>query len=232
MEKWKIHVRAKLFQRDCQQKDPFNGLFNTYSRLLEKCELRDGLWEESQESSPVGNDHVMESLREKLQLRLQLREGELAREKLSQKVSDLTSSLYLKEAELQYCHSQVSRYRKEALSLARNASSLQSRLLECEYTLERQSKELSALRAECRALQEELVGAWQEKEQLLERWLEEKREEAERVNQHNDAQERWHHFTMRLTRHLRSRSRRQSESKTGGQCHTWTATDRPTVTED
>lgn len=43
---------------------------------------------------------------------------------------------------------------------------------------------------EQRELREGLAEAWREKEELLERWMEEKKEEAERVNGHNDAQER------------------------------------------
>ncbi|KAG9338970.1 hypothetical protein JZ751_024364, partial [Albula glossodonta] len=90
------------------------------------------------------------------------------------------SSLYLKEAELQYCHSHLS---------------------ECEFTLESQSKELAMLRVEQENMRAELVEARAELEQLLERWLEEKREEAKRMNQHNDAQQRrWQSFTNRLAR--------------------------------
>ncbi|KAJ8387887.1 hypothetical protein AAFF_G00149220 [Aldrovandia affinis] len=220
MEKWKSHVRVELFQRDCQQKEPFSGLLNSYSRLLEKCELRERLWEEKQGSS------CAESLGDPFQLLL--KEGEQVRERLAQKASDLMSSLYLKEAELQYCHSQVSRYRKEALALARNASSLQNSLSECEFALESQSKELSALQAEKEVMREKLAGARQEREQMLERWLEEKSEEAERVNEHNDAQERWHRFTSRWAR-LRLRGRQQHESG----YHSWAATIRsPAATEN
>jgi hypothetical protein len=43
---------------------------------------------------------------------------------------------------------------------------------------------------EQRELKEGLAAAWREKEELLERWMDEKKEEAERVNRHNDTQER------------------------------------------
>uniref|UniRef100_A0A3B1JLY7 Si:ch1073-143l10.2 n=1 Tax=Astyanax mexicanus TaxID=7994 RepID=A0A3B1JLY7_ASTMX len=149
MEPWKSHVRAKLFQRDCLQREPFSGLFN-------KSRLEDML-----------NLHV--SLLEDLERK---------------KVSDLTSVLYLKEAELQYCHS-VARFRSEAVLLAKGASLLKDDLSEYQYKLECQSKELAALRLEHKNLKEDLAVTRQEREELLERWLEEKKEEAERLNKHN-----------------------------------------------
>ncbi|KAK1800479.1 hypothetical protein P4O66_005696 [Electrophorus voltai] len=109
---------------------------------------------------------------------------------LTQKVSDLTSNLYLKEAELQYCHSQVTRYRNEAVLLARGVNSLNSDISDYQYKLECQSNELAASQLEQRRLREELEVARRQKEELLERWLEEKREEAERLNKHNATQER------------------------------------------
>ncbi|KAJ8342249.1 hypothetical protein SKAU_G00321770 [Synaphobranchus kaupii] len=203
MERWKSHVRAELFQRDCQQKEPFSGLIKTYSWLLEKCELHDCFWEEKQGSSFVQSP-------ETFQLQLLIKEGEQVREKVSQKAAELMSSLYLKEAELQYCHSQVSRYRREALALARSAAVLQTSLSECEFALESQSKELAALQAEQGVRRVELAEAQREMEQLLERWMEEKREEAQRVNQHNSMQERWQRFTSRLARHCQ-RGQQQQE---------------------
>ncbi|CAB1352593.1 unnamed protein product [Coregonus sp. 'balchen'] len=198
MERWKSHVRTRLFQRDCTQKDPFSGIFNTLSKLAEQLDLRDTLWDELQRPSSEGDGGLMVDHRE---LHLQLRESEHITEKLSQTVSDLTTVLYLKDAELQYCHShlhrpmspssiRVSRYRKEAVTQARGANVLQASLSEFEFALESQSKELAALRLEQRELREGLAAAWREKEELLERWMDEKKEEAERVNRHNDTQER------------------------------------------
>lgn len=87
-------------------------------------------------------------------------------------------------------HCRVSRYRSEAVLLAKGTCCLKNDLSEYEYKLECQSKELVALQLEQKTLREELVIAHQEKEELLERWLEEKKEEAERINKHNAALER------------------------------------------
>lgn len=84
----------------------------------------------------------------------------------------------------------VSRYRTEAVLLARGACCLKNDLSEYEYKLECQSKQLATLQSEQRSLREELALVRQEKEELLERWLEEKREEAERINKHNAALEK------------------------------------------
>ncbi|XP_056250679.1 autophagy-related protein 16-1 isoform X2 [Seriola aureovittata] len=140
-------------------------------------------------------------------LQLQLRESEHLAEKLSQTVSDLTTVLYLKEAELQYWQSRVSQYRQEALTLAKGSNTLKATLSEFEFNIECQSKELGALRTEQKGLKEALAQAWREKEELLQRWMEEKREEADRLNQYNDTQERW----QRLAKHLRKNLHREME---------------------
>ncbi|XP_046869701.1 autophagy-related protein 16 isoform X2 [Hypomesus transpacificus] len=145
----------------------------------------------------------------------QLKESEHLKEKLSQTVSDLTTVLYLKEAEILYWQSQVSRYRKEALTLAKRANALQANLSDSEFTVEVQAKELAVLRVEQRELKEALGGAWREKDDLLERWMEEKREEAERVNKNNDVQDRWHRFSRRLNRHLHREMGKQTSTPPG-----------------
>lgn len=89
-----------------------------------------------------------------------------------------------------YC-CRITRYRTEAVVLAQGASLLKADLAEYEYQLECQSKELTALRLEHQTVKEELTAVNQQKEQLLDRWLEEKKEEAERINKHNATQERW-----------------------------------------
>lgn len=96
------------------------------------------------------------------------------------------------------CYScRVTRYRTEAVVLAQGACSLKADLGEYEYQLECQSKELSALRLEHQTVKKELTAVNLQKEQLLDRWLEEKKEEAERINKHNATHERW-----TQTRHL------------------------------
>ncbi|KAM9455636.1 uncharacterized protein Hap1MRO34_019307 isoform 2-T3 [Clarias gariepinus] len=211
MEAWKSHVRAALIHRDCIQKDPFSGLFSKEEML----DLRLGAWEdlERDRTQSANTNGVLQCPVEEKnspQLYLQLKEEEQVRKKLVQKVLDLTSDLYLKEAELQYCNSQVSRYRNEAVLMARGACCLKNDLSEYEYKLECQSKALATLQLEQRTLREELALARQEKEELLERWLEEKREEAERINTHNAALERWNSYARRLNRRLHSGRRRQT----------------------
>ncbi|KAK3550420.1 hypothetical protein QTP86_025156, partial [Hemibagrus guttatus] len=206
MEAWRSHVRAALILRDYREKDPFSGLLTKVSRLEEMLSLHMDVWEDLERSrtqSPNENCNAQLQcpVEEKNppKVYLQLKEEEQVRKKLAQKVSELTSDLYLKEAELQYCHSQVSRYRSEAVLLARGACCLKNELSEYEYQLECQSKELAALQLKQRTLREELAIARQQKEELLERWLEEKREEAERINKHNAALERWNNYAGRLS---------------------------------
>ncbi|XP_017548120.1 autophagy-related protein 16-1 [Pygocentrus nattereri] len=212
MELWKSHVRAELFQRDCLQKDPFSGLFTKVSKLEELLNLHLSLWEDLERQSFSSNDDGIKRPvegKKTPKLYLQFRQTEHIRQKLAQKVSDLTSDLYLREAELQFCHSQVARYRTEAVLLAKEACSLKEDLSDYQYKLECQSKELAALRLEQKMLKEELAATQQEKEGLLERWLEEKKEEAERLNKHNATQERWNRFAGQMNKHLFGGSHRQ-----------------------
>ncbi|XP_023685065.1 autophagy-related protein 16 isoform X2 [Paramormyrops kingsleyae] len=215
MEAWKKHVRAKLFQRDLLQKDPFTGLFNTYSQLLEKCELREKVWEENQISISEKSSSDGQTLEVPFHVYLVLKEKEKVIEKLLQTVADLNTTMYLKEAELQYCHSQVSRYRQEAVSQACDNAALRDTLSECEFALEQQSKEMAALRSGQTALLQEMDEIRREKEELQERWLQEKIQEAHRVNLNNEAQERWHRFTRQLTRRLHKQNQPQCEIKEG-----------------
>ncbi|KAF7665873.1 hypothetical protein LDENG_00131120 [Lucifuga dentata] len=200
MGSWKNHVRAQLLQRDQTEKHPFEGVFISLSKLAERFEIRKQILDDVQSKSlerpgvEVGTDTRL--------LHLQLRESEHLEEKLSQTVSDLTTVLYLKEAELQYWQSQVSRYRQEALTLAKGSNTLKATLHECEFTIESQSKELAALRTEQRELREAMAEAWREKEELLQRWMEEKRVEADRMNKYNDTQERWQRLARHLKKHL------------------------------
>ncbi|XP_073686350.1 autophagy-related protein 16-1 [Garra rufa] len=206
MELWKSHVRAELFHRDCKQKDPFSGLFDKVSRLEEMLAFHVKLWQnmDTCSSKENGSSRCPD---EGGSLYLRMNELEFLNQQLKHKISDLTSNMYLKEAELQYCHSQVARYRTEAVVLAQGASCLKADVEEYEYQLECQSKELTALRLEHSSLREELTATNLHNEQLLDRWLEEKKEEAERINKYNATQERWQRLAGRLKKRYRLRSR-------------------------
>ncbi|XP_041866615.1 autophagy-related protein 16 [Melanotaenia boesemani] len=206
MESWKNHVRARLLQRDHKEKHPFVGVFTTLSQLEERCELRQHILEDVQcKSLEKGGVEVEKNTR---LIQLQLRESEHLADKLSQTVSDLTTVLYLKEAELQYWQSCVSQYRQEALTLAKGSKNLKATISEFEFAIETQSKELSALRLEQKGLKESLAQAQIDKERLLQRWIEEKREAADRLNTYNDIQERWQHLAKQLKKHLQKEGRK------------------------
>lgn len=84
----------------------------------------------------------------------------------------------------------MSQYRQEALTLAKKNKNLKASLLELEYTTECESKELAALRLEQSELKEALEQAYTDRERLLQRWMKEKEEEADRLNKYNDKQEK------------------------------------------
>ncbi|XP_058508253.1 autophagy-related protein 16-like isoform X3 [Solea solea] len=200
MGSWKSHVRARLQQRDQTEKHPYVGVFTSLSQLEELFEIRKQILDEFQCQSLEGAGAAAEKNTRILQL--QLRETEHLSEKLSQTVSDLTTVLHLKEAELQYLQSRMSQYRQEAQNHARMSNTLKVTLSEFEFTIECQSKELAALCTEQQGLKETLAQACREKDELLQRWMEEKREEADRLNKYNDAQERWQRLAKQLKRRL------------------------------
>ncbi|XP_069000134.1 autophagy-related protein 16 [Embiotoca jacksoni] len=200
MGSWRNHVRARLQQRDLKEKLPFLGVFTSLSRLEDRFEIRSQILDDFQSKS-LEHGRI-EDVGTRL-LHLQLRESEHLEKKLSQTVSDLTTVLNLKEAERHYWQSRMSQYRQEALTLARGSNTLKATLSEFEFTIECQSKELAALRVEQKALKEALAQARTEKERLLQRWMEEKMEEADRLNKYNDSQERWQHLAKKLKKQLR-----------------------------
>ncbi|XP_043992698.1 uncharacterized protein si:ch1073-143l10.2 [Gambusia affinis] len=67
--------------------------------------------------------------------------------------------------------------------------------------MECQSKELVALRSERTKLKEALEQAHRDKEELVQRWIEEKSAEADRLNKHNDLTQRWQHVGKQLKKH-------------------------------
>ncbi|XP_034407787.1 autophagy-related protein 16-1 isoform X2 [Cyclopterus lumpus] len=177
------------------------------AQLEERFEIRKQILDDVQPKSfERGGSEVGKNIR---LLQLQLRESEHLEEKLSQTVSDLTTVLFLKEAELQYWQSRVSHYHQEALTLARGSNTLKATLSEFEFTIECQSKELSALRAEQKRVNEELTEAWREKEELLQRWMQEKREEADRLNKYNETQEGWQRLAKQLKKHRLGEKRKE-----------------------
>ncbi|KAK7901192.1 hypothetical protein WMY93_017961 [Mugilogobius chulae] len=181
MSSWKSHVRSQLRKRDEKEKVPFTGVFTCLSETQERFEYRNQILEEIHVKSQEKSEHLAE--------------------KLSQTVSDLTAVLYLKEAEIQYWQSRVSHYHKEALRLAKGSSSLKSTLYEYEFTVECQSKELASLHKEQKRLEEALAQLQRENDQLLQRWMDRKREEAYRVNEYNNKQERWHKVLRYIKKH-------------------------------
>lgn len=84
----------------------------------------------------------------------------------------------------------VVRFRNEALVLCREMASLKTSMDDYQYSLEMQSKELTSHKQELAALRNGLSTVQQEKEELLSRWMKEKRLEAKRVNRANQKQER------------------------------------------
>ncbi|XP_033469808.1 autophagy-related protein 16-1 [Epinephelus lanceolatus] len=206
MRSWKNHVRAQLQHRDQTEKLPYAGVFTSLSQLEERFEIRKRILDDQSKSSEQGGVQVGKDTR---LLQLQLRESEHLAEKLSQTVSDLTAVLYLKEAELQYWQSRVSHYRQEARTLAKGSNTLKATLSEFEFTIECQSKELAVLRAEQKGLNEALAKARREKDELMQRWMVEKREEADRLNKHNDVVERWQRLAKQLKKHLHREKRKE-----------------------
>ncbi|XP_028325440.1 autophagy-related protein 16 [Gouania willdenowi] len=179
--------------------------------MEERLEMRQQILEDVQSKS--FENHPVEG-RNTAVLQLQLKESEHVGKKLSQTVSDLTVALNLKEAELRYWQSRASLHRQEALALAKGSKSLKESLSELEYMVECQTKELTTLREERARLTEALEQACTEKERLLQRWMEEKSEDAERLNRYNDTQERWHHLTKQMKKQLKKETRTPSEDNT------------------
>lgn len=86
--------------------------------------------------------------------------------------------------------SSVTQYRREALTLTKESHKLRATLSELEFTVESQSKDIKVLLAEQKRLREALAQAQEDRERLMERWIQGRREEADRLNKYNDTHER------------------------------------------
>ncbi|XP_034773221.2 uncharacterized protein LOC117969368 [Acipenser ruthenus] len=207
---WKDEIRVRLQKRDARQKE-ISSLVQNYSKLQARLALRGSLWEEIRaQHRPEGNQESVlkkwvEFLEEPIRLQLELRESRLAQEQLTRSLSELHSVLQLKDEAIQCCHSQLSRCRGDAVSLSRRASALEAGLCEREVELERLSVEHAALRLAHAELEAGLSRAERENSRLLQQIVEEKRGEAERMNEQNEIQERWCKLVMKLQRKLQSK---------------------------
>ncbi|XP_077469074.1 uncharacterized protein LOC144084481 [Stigmatopora argus] len=198
MASWKSRVRSRLQLRDQREKHPFEGVYTILSQFEDRFDSRQQFVEDIQAGSTEDGVKV-QNVR---LLQLGLRESEHLAEKLSQTVSDLTTVMHFKDAELQHWQSRMSHHRQEALTLAKASNALKDIIHRHEYTIEHQTKELAALHKEQCELKAALSEARREKEDLLRRWLEEKKQEADRMNKYNVAQERWHRVASHLRRHV------------------------------
>ncbi|KAL6101999.1 uncharacterized protein ACO6RY_17127 [Pungitius sinensis] len=54
-----------------------------------------------------------------------------------------------------------------------------------------------------------MAQAWREKEDLLRRWLQEKGEVADRLNEYNQTQERWQRLAKPLKKHFHKERRKE-----------------------
>ncbi|MGH0183556.1 UNVERIFIED_CONTAM: hypothetical protein FKN15_012370 [Acipenser sinensis] len=134
--------------------------------------------------------------KDEIRVRLQKRD---ARQK---DISSLVQNLYLNTSiSLQsspvfallrgnaFSRGRLSRCRGDAVSLSRRASALEAGLCEREVELERLSVEHAALRLAHAELEAGLSRAKLENSRLLQQIVEEKRGEAERMNEQNEIQE-------------------------------------------
>ncbi|KAG2468721.1 A16L1 protein, partial [Polypterus senegalus] len=192
---WKNYIRAELKRRD-QRRGGYDGLLQAYSKLLERLDVQHTLLEELRalHSTENHDEHTLEiwakHLGEPIQLQLELSEKKLLCKKLTQLNEDLNSSLKLKAEEMQHCHSQMSHYRGEVTSLTFQVSGLKRSLLECELNLKQLCEQYARLQEDHGRQGTALQQAEKANAELLTRYVEEKKVEAERQNMQNEAHER------------------------------------------
>lgn len=211
---WKRHIRAELQRRDRSQKEGYEGLLETYLKLLDRLDLQNFLAEKLQleihrnDFSGSPTHHMthetlcLEAAHLRIQHQLELAELLKARAELAQTVLELNKTLQLKDVEIQDHRARISKQAQDISSLAKRCQDQKAYVEELEKEHELLQDEHNVLQLTYLAVDERLQKTESENKQLLARWMEEKALEADRLNRCNEQEEKYGKLLTKLRRKL------------------------------
>ncbi|XP_069069887.1 autophagy-related protein 16-like isoform X1 [Pleurodeles waltl] len=211
---WKRHIRAELQRRDRNQKEGYEGLLETYLKLLDRLDLQNFLAEKLQlethrnDFSGSPTHHMahetlcLEAAHLRIQHQLELTELLKARAELAETVLELNKTLQLKDLEIQDHRARISKQAQDISSLTKRYQDQKAYVEELEQQHQFLQDEHSVLQLTYLAMDERLQRTQGENKQLLARWMEEKAMEADRLNRHNEQEEKYGKLLAKLRRKL------------------------------
>lgn len=211
---WRRHIRVELQRRDRNQKEGYEGLLETYLKLLDRLDLQNFLAEKLQlethrnDFSGSPKHHMahgtlcLEVAQLRIQHQLELAELHKARAELAQTVLELNKTLQLKDIEIQDHRARISKQAQDISSLTKRCLNQEAYVEELERQHQLLQDEHSVLQLTYLAVDERLQRTEGENKQLLARWMEEKAMEADRLNRCNEQEERYGRLLTKLRRKL------------------------------
>ncbi|XP_059164215.1 autophagy-related protein 16-1-like [Physella acuta] len=198
---WKAVILSQIQHRNHKQTHPFTSLIQTNSRLFEiatslqtknvhlQVEI-EKLKEETLNSHVRGdgiNSNVSTHLLEQKVFKLQeeLTELHKKRGENAQQIIDLTALLQEKEKEMQHKDSMISDMRENNIALKQAKKTLEMAMTELEATNQMLKDEHQALQMAFTALEERYRKAQEDNSDLIQRWMEQKAKDADRMNAEN-----------------------------------------------
>ncbi|XP_064408831.1 autophagy-related protein 16-1 isoform X2 [Latimeria chalumnae] len=186
-----------------------------YHKLLERLDLQNLLTEKlhldkskpEHSCSPSQDGPCdwlwMETAELRIRHQVELKEAHKARGELAQNVIDLNKTLQLKETEIQDYQVRISRYKHEIAFLSKRCCELESQLRDLQACHEQLQDEHVVLQRTCSAVEERQQRTQQENSELVQRWMQEKTLEAERMNRCNETEERYRKLMGKLAKKLK-----------------------------
>ncbi|XP_066522822.1 autophagy-related protein 16-1 isoform X1 [Hoplias malabaricus] len=197
---WKRHVVEQLKQRDRVQRQAFEEIIHQYNRLLEKSDLQSVLSERLQtEKYELQNRHDVspgaESLQQEMaQIRIrhqeELTELHKKRGELAQSVIELNNLIQQKDKEIQSNEAKMLEYQQQISQLEGESRDLRNSLADLERANQTLRDEYDALQITFSALEEKLRKTTEDNQELVQRWMAEKAQEANRLNAENEKDSR------------------------------------------
>ncbi|CAG5135625.1 unnamed protein product [Candidula unifasciata] len=198
---WKSHIHCQLHRRNRKQIDPFISLIQTNNRLqeitsqlhLKNVHLQVEVERLKEENNHQirgdglgGNNASTHALEQKLfKLQEELTEMHKKRGENSQQIIDLNALLQEKEKEIQHKDAMISDTVTTNIALKQAKKNLEMTIAELEATNQMLKDEHQALQMAFTALEEKYQKAMEDNNDLVQRWMEQKAKDADKMNAEN-----------------------------------------------
>ncbi|KAH9514693.1 hypothetical protein Btru_023319 [Bulinus truncatus] len=198
---WRKDLLSQIQRRNRKQSFPFSSLIQTNNKLQEiatslhtknvQLQVEIERLKEESLSSLVRGDGILSNanthqLEQKLyKLQEELTELHKKRGENAQQIIDLTALLQEKDKEIQHKDTMISDMLEHNIALKKSKKTLESAVAELEATNQMLKDEHQALQMAFTSLEERYKKAQEDNNDLIQRWMEQKAKDADRMNAEN-----------------------------------------------